>query len=159
MTSNLGAEKLQKEVSLGFSAQAKNDLKDLDALHEANKQKVQDEVKKLLKPELLNRIDKIIVFRALTKINIKKIIDLQINELNERLIKKGISINLTEAAKSYLIDHGYDSKNGARPMRRLIQDTIEDYITSGILDNSINRGNIVVVSASKDKLSYKNQVE
>jgi ATP-dependent Clp protease ATP-binding subunit ClpC len=159
MTSNLGAEKLQKEVSLGFSAQAKNDLKDLDALHETNKQKVQDEVKKLLKPELINRIDKIIVFRALTKENIKKIIDLQIGELNQRLIKKGISVNLTETAKKYLIDNGYDSKNGARPLRRLIQDTIEDYITSGILDNSITRGNIVVVSANKDKLSYKNQVE
>ena len=159
MTSNLGAEKLQKEVTLGFSAQAKNDLKDLDSLHEANKQKVQDEVKKLLKPELLNRIDKIIVFRALTKDNIKKIIDLQIDELNQRLIKKSISVNLTENAKKYLVENGYDSKNGARPLRRLIQDTIEDYITSGILDNSISRGTIVVVSVNKDKLSYKNQVE
>lgn len=159
MTSNLGAEKLQKEVSLGFRAEAKDDLKNLDYLHEINKQKVEDELKKLLKPELINRIDKIIVFRALTKSNIKKIIDLQLEELNQRLIKKGISVDLTESAKNYLVEHGYDTKNGARPLRRLIQDTIEDYVTTGILDNSINRGSIVQVSASKDKLTYKNQVE
>jgi ATP-dependent Clp protease ATP-binding subunit ClpC len=159
MTSNLGAEKLQKEVSLGFSVQAKDDLKGLEALHQANKQKVQDELKKLLKPELINRIDKVIVFRALTRMNIRKIIDLQLEELNQRLIKKGISINLTDSAKSYFVENGYDTKNGARPLRRLIQDTIEDYVTSGILDNSINRGTIVLVSANKNKLSYKNQVE
>jgi ATP-dependent Clp protease ATP-binding subunit ClpC len=159
MTSNLGAEKLQKEVSLGFHAQAKDDLKNLESLHQLNKQKVQDELKKLLKPELINRIDKVIVFRALTKNNIKKIIDLQLEELNQRLIKKGITVNLSESAKNYLVENGYDVKNGARPLRRLIQDTIEDYITNGILDNSISRGHIVQVGANKGKLTYKNQVE
>ncbi|HUY52980.1 MAG TPA: ATP-dependent Clp protease ATP-binding subunit [Candidatus Dormibacteraeota bacterium] len=159
MTSNLGADKLQKEVSLGFSAQAKDDLKDLETLHQANKQKVQDELKKLLKPELINRIDKVIVFRALTKVNIKKIIDLQLEELNQRLVKRGISVNLTDSAKNYLVENGYDTKNGARPLRRLIQDTIEDYVTTGILDNKINRGSIVLVSTNKNKLTYKNQVE
>jgi len=159
MTSNLGADKLQKEVSLGFSAQAKDDLKDLESLHQINKQKVQDELKKLLKPELINRIDKIIVFRALTKSNIKVIIDLQIEELNQRLIKKGLTVNLTDSAKNYLVENGYDTKNSARPLRRLIQDTIEDYVTNAILDNSLNKGSIVVVSSIKNKLSYKNQVE
>ena len=159
MTSNLGADKLQKEVSLGFHAQAKDDLKDLESLHQINKTKVQDELKKLLRPELINRIDKIIVFRALTKTNIKKIIDLQLEELNQRLIKKGIKVNLSDTAKNYLVENGYDTKNGARPLRRLIQDTIEDYVTNGILDNSIIRGSIVLVSTNKYKLTYKNQVE
>jgi ATP-dependent Clp protease ATP-binding subunit ClpC len=159
MTSNLGAEKLQKEVSLGFVANAKNDLKDLDNLHNINKQKVQDELKKLLKPELINRIDKTIVFRALTKQNIRKIIDLQTDEINSRLIKNGISIRLTDAAKDFMVNNGYDPKNGVRPMRRLIQDTIEDYISSNILSNQISRGTIVLVSADKGKLTYKNKVE
>ena len=141
------------------NSQAKDDLKGLESLHQANKQKVQDELKKLLKPELINRIDKVIMFRALTRMNIRKIIDLQLEELNQRLIKKGISIDLTDSAKNYFVENGYDTKNGARPLRRLIQDTIEDYVTSGILDNSINRGNIVLVGANKNKLSYKNQVE
>ncbi|HEY5268373.1 MAG TPA: ATP-dependent Clp protease ATP-binding subunit, partial [Candidatus Saccharimonadales bacterium] len=159
MTSNVGADKLQKEVSLGFHSQAKDALKDLETLHQTNKQKVEDELKKLLKPELINRIDKVLVFRALTRMNIKKIIDLQIEELNQRLIRKGINVNLSDSAKNYLVENGYDTKNGARPLRRLIQDTIEDYVSSGILDGTINRGSIVSVSSNKGKLSYNNQVE
>jgi len=84
---------------------------------------------------------------------------LQLDELNQRLIKKGISVDLTETAKNYLVEHGYDTKNGARPLRRLIQDTIEDYVTTGILDNSIIRGSIVQVSSAKINLLTKNQVE
>jgi ATP-dependent Clp protease ATP-binding subunit ClpC len=159
MTSNLGADKLQKEVSLGFQATKKSELDDLDSLHKQNKIKIQDELKKLLKPELINRIDKTVVFRALSKRDVKKIIDLQIEELNLRLLKKGMSVTLLEPAKKYLIENGYDPKNGVRPMRRLIQDTIEDYISLNILNNNITKGIIIVVSAKKGKLTYKNQVE
>ncbi|HUC95593.1 MAG TPA: ATP-dependent Clp protease ATP-binding subunit [Candidatus Saccharimonadia bacterium] len=159
MTSNIGAEKLQREASLGFRANDKSGLKDLEALHNINKEKVQDELKHILRPELLNRIDKVIVFRALTKKDISKIIDLQTEELNARLLKKGIIIRLDESAKKYLVQNGYDAKNGVRPMRRLIQETIEDYISNNILNGSLTKGSIVLISGSKDKLTYKNQVE
>lgn len=154
MTSNLGAEKLQKEVNLGFSADEPKDFENLDELHKANKNKVQESLKKLMRPELLNRIDKIVVFRALTKKDVLKILDLQINELKERLVKHGISLKLTPKAKQYMLDNGYDSKNGVRPMRRLLQDTVEDYIAGGLLEESYKKGDIIEVGSSKKELTY-----
>jgi len=154
MTSNLGADKLQKEVSLGFHATKSEDLKDLDALHAVNRDKVNDELKKMMRPELLNRIDKVIVFRALTKKDIFHIIDLQVEELKARLLKKGISIQLTAGAKQYLLDKGYDAKNGVRPLRRLVQDTIEDHIAHDVLDDKYTRGDIVQVAAKNGELTY-----
>ena len=147
MTSNVGADKLQKEANLGFHATKSSDLKDLDELHETNKSRVQDELKKLLRPELLNRIDKTIVFRALTKKDIYKIIDLQIDELKLRLQRKGVSLQLSSGAKQYLLEHGYDAHNGVRPLRRLIQDTIEDHLALDLLDEKYEKGDIIQVAA------------
>ncbi len=156
MTSNIGAERLQKEANLGFQVADKADQDDLDALHEANKGKVYDALKKMMRPELLNRIDKTIVFHALTKKDILKILDLQISDLRERLVKHGISLQLDAKAKEYLLEHGYDSKNGARPMRRLLQDTVEDYLALELLENKFHKGDIVKISANKGKeLSYQ----
>ncbi len=156
MTSNIGADRLQKEASLGFQVGNRADQSDLDALHEANKGKVFDALKKMMRPELLNRIDKTIVFRALTKKDILKILDLQISDLRERLVKHGISLQLDTKAKDYLLERGYDSKNGARPMRRILQDTVEDYLALELLENKFHKGDIVKISAPKGKeLSYQ----
>jgi ATP-dependent Clp protease ATP-binding subunit ClpC len=155
MTSNIGAEKLQKEANFGFRAHAADELKDLQEMHEVNKDKVLDELKKILRPELLNRIDKTIVFRALTKKDIFRIIDLQIAELQERLQKRGLGIQLTPATKQYLLDHGYDVKNGVRPLRRLIQDTIEDQVATEILDEKYQKGDIIQVATKGGKLAYE----
>jgi ATP-dependent Clp protease ATP-binding subunit ClpC len=154
MTSNVGAEKLQKEANFGFHARNNNEMKDLDELHETNKGRVQDELKKLLRPELLNRIDKTIVFRALTKKDIYKIIDLQIEELRTRLQRKGISIQLSTPAKQYLLDNGYDARNGVRPLRRLIQDTIEDQLSINLLDDKYSKGDIIQVATKSGELEY-----
>lgn len=154
MTSNLGAQKLQKEASLGFHATNTDELKDLDALHVANKSKVEDELKKMMRPELLNRIDKIIVFRALTKKDALKILDLQIEELRQRLVKHGIGLDISQAAKQQLIDRGYDAHNGVRPLRRLLQDTIEDHIALAMLDNVYDKGDIVKVGTKAEDLTY-----
>ncbi len=154
MTSNIGADKLQKEVTLGFNAINTQAEKDLDALHEINKDKVLEDLRKAMRPELLNRIDKIIVFHALTKKDIYKIIDLQIDDLRKRLQKKGIGIELTTAGKQYLLEHGYDSKNGVRPLRRLIQDTVEDHIALQLLEEQYQKGDIVKVTAKKGELAY-----
>lgn len=154
MTSNIGAEKLQKEANFGFHARVKDDMKDLDALHASNKNKVHDELKKMMRPELLNRIDKTIVFRALTKPDVMKILDLQLDELRERLIKKGLGLQVTASAKQYLLDNGYDAKNGVRPMRRLIQDTIEDHIALKLLDEAYGKGEIVQVGSKGKQLAY-----
>lgn len=154
MTSNVGAEKLQKEANLGFHAKSSSELRNLDELHENNESRVRDELKKLLRPELLNRIDKTIVFRALTQKDIYKIIDLQIAELKERLQRKGLSVELKPAAKNYLLAHGYDAHNGVRPLRRLIQDTIEDHLALDLLDEKYEKGDIIQVAAKKGTLEY-----
>src|SRR3989344_1828795 len=148
MTSNIGAEKLQKEGSFGFSA-AGAELNNLDDLHDANKSMVLDDLKKMMRPELLNRIDKVIVFRALTKKDALKILDLQLDDLRVRLVKKGIGLEVTKAAKEHLLEQGYDAHNGARPMRRLLQETLEDSIAGGMLDESYQKGDVVNVSAKR----------
>jgi ATP-dependent Clp protease ATP-binding subunit ClpC len=149
MTSNIGAEKLQKEASFGFSAVKPADLDNLDELHASNKDKVHGELKKMMRPELLNRIDKVIVFRALTKRDALEILDLQLEDLRRRLVKKGIGLDVNKAAKEYLLEKGYDAHNGARPMRRLLQETLEDAIAGGLLEDSYHKGDVVTVSARK----------
>ncbi len=155
MTSNIGAEKLQKEASFGFSVNTSKQLENLDELHKANKDKVLDDLKKMLRPELLNRIDKTIVFRALTKKDIIRILDLQVDELKERLVKHGLSVKLTPQAKQYMLDNGYDAKNGVRPLRRLLQDTLEDYIASELLSDKYKKGDIISIDTKKHDLTYK----
>ena len=157
LTSNIGAKLLQKEVSLGFSGSATN--KDIDELHIENSAKVKDELTKHMRPELINRIDKIIVFRALSKQNIRKIIDVQIQELRTRLQRQHIGIILAPKAKEWLLVHGYDSKNGVRPLRRLIQDEIEDKLADGILGGQYSKGDVVMVRVKSGKLSFKSNKE
>lgn len=155
MTSNVGAEKMQKEAVLGFQAETEGDSKDLQALHERTQAEVKAELKKMMRPELLNRIDKVIVFRALTKEDALQIVDLLIGELKSRLVRKGVSVELTKSAKQYLVDHGYDDKNGARPLRRLIQDDIEDHIADMLIAGSLDKGDILKISTKQDMLTFK----
>ena len=159
MTSNVGAEKLQKEASLGFHVENKNSERKLEDLHAENESKVMDDLKKMMRPELLNRIDKVIVFHALTKKDIRKIIDLQIEELRTRLQKKGIGLTLTPRAKNYLLEHGYDAHNGVRPLRRLIQDTIEDKMAVEMLDEHYTKGDIIQVATKNGELAYATHTE
>lgn len=154
MTSNIGADKLQKESALGFQLSPGDSFADLDALHDANKDKVHDALKKTMRPELLNRIDKVIVFRALTKKDVIRILDLQIHELSNRLAKKGVGLKVTSLAKDYLIEQGYDAKNGVRPMRRLLQDTIEDHVAMQLIEDKYQTGDIVKVAATKKQLAF-----
>lgn len=149
MTSNIGAEKLQKEASFGFSAVKQDQLDDLNELHESNKTKVMEEIKKMMRPELVNRIDKIIVFHALTRKDALQILDLQLDDLRARLVKKGIGLDVNKAAKDYLLEQGYDAHNGARPMRRLLQETLEDAIAAGLLNESYHKGDVVAVRARR----------
>lgn len=154
MTSNLGAEKLQKEGGFGFSVASRTGIDNLDDLHTANKDKVHEELKKMMRPELLNRIDKTIVFRALTKKDALKILDLQLEDLRARLVKKGIGLEVSKAAKVRLLKEGYDAQNGARPMRRLLQETLEDAIAAGLLNENYHKGDVVSVGAKNAELTY-----
>jgi ATP-dependent Clp protease ATP-binding subunit ClpC len=155
MTSNLGAEKLQREANLGFQATGSSELRDLDELHVQNRDKVLETLKKAMRPELLNRIDKTIVFRALTKKDIFRIIDLQIADLQKRLQKQGLGLDVVTSAKQYLLDNGYDAHNGVRPLRRLLQDTVEDHLALGLLDGGYVKGDVIRISAKHAELVYE----
>jgi ATP-dependent Clp protease ATP-binding subunit ClpC len=154
MTSNVGAQKLQKEAKLGFNADDDKDYQNLDELHAKNQEDVRGELKKLMRPELLNRIDKVIVFRALTKPDALAIVDLQLDELRNRLVRKGVTISASKAAKEYLVDKGYDAKNGARPIRRLIQEDIENYLADKLIADELPKGSVVKISVKKSKLDF-----
>ena len=156
MTSNAGAKKITSEGTVGFSSS------DDDVLpYEEIRTNAMSELKKLLSPELINRIDDIIVFEPLSREQISAILDIQLSELAARIAEKSLSISFTQKAKDYLVDHGYDPAMGARPMRRLIQREIEDPLSMEILGRPESGGNIVVDYADEklavyfDESSYK----
>src|SRR5690606_15667762 len=98
-------------------------------------------------------------FRALTRKDALKIMDLQLDELRSRLVKHGIGLTVSPAAKQVMLEKGYDAKNGVRPMRRLIADDIEDHIAEGLLDEKYQKGDVVSVGAAKSGLSFSLQPE
>ncbi len=159
MTGNIGAEQLQRESFLGFRAESKSEIENLDEVHESNKDKVMDELKNAMRPELINRIDKVIVFRALTNKEAGKVLDLQLEELNQRLqAEHFMSLELTTSAKKLLLDKGYNATSGVRTLRRAIQDEIEDYIAEKLLQNKLTKHQILNVTAVKKELVFENKL-
>jgi ATP-dependent Clp protease ATP-binding subunit ClpC len=155
MTSNVGASRLNREVKLGFAATNRSEEKELESEHQKNVEFILDDLKKQFKPEFLNRLDKVIVFRALAHQSIKKIVNLQLSELQKRLSQKNITLKVTEAAKSLLVEKGYDLDNGARPLRRVIQNMIEDHLANGILSGEFEEGDTIsVLKEGKDLKLY-----
>ena len=150
MTSNIGARNIVEPKTLGFEMQ-----KTTEDLYEKMKAGVMNDVKKEFKPEFINRIDEIIVFRQLSKEEIGKIVTIMINDLNKRTKETaGISVSLTASAKKYITDKGFDPKYGARPLRRAIQSEIEDALTDLILSGKIKEKDTVSVSAKNNKLDF-----
>lgn len=150
MTSNAGAENIVAPKTLGFSTAV-----DEKQSHENMKGKVMDEVKRIFKPEFINRIDEIIVFHMLNKEQIGEIVDIMIHTVNKRIMEQmKLSIELKEDAKQFIVDKGFDAKYGARPLRRAIQSEIEDALAEKILDGSVKPGNRVQVSVKDGKLHF-----
>ena len=156
LTSNLGADAMMKESSLGFSA---GDTSELETMHERNAKAAREALEKFMRPELINRFDGIITFRALTRKEVGLIFDLLINELRERLVRKGIGLVIKPSAKMYLIDKGYNPKFGARPLRRVIEDELEHMIAEGILEGKYEKGVILGVNTHKGVLHVEPQSE
>lgn len=159
LTSNLGADRLRKESSLGFHATNANDQKKLDVAHTENAEFTKNALSKLMRPELINRFDSIVTFRALTRREIGKIFDNLIEEIQQRLIRKGIHLSIKPSAKKHLIDHGYDEVFGARPLRRAVQDELEHVIADGILSGAYEKGSVLTVAARAGKIEVEVSVE
>lgn len=160
MTSNLGANLLKKEADFGFQLKQTTDLQELDDMHERHKEQVVLELKSLMRPELINRIDKIVVFRALTKRHARQILDIQISELQDRLASSNkLSVNLSPSAKRRLIDLGYDADSGIRQLRRTLQDEIEDRLAHHILSKKFDDGDVIVVDYRKREFMLEPHLE
>jgi ATP-dependent Clp protease ATP-binding subunit ClpC len=149
MTSNVGADLIRRQTTMGFGAP--KDTQDYETMRE----KILDETKRVFKPEFLNRLDEIIVFRTLEKPDLLKIVDLEVDKVKARLKLKEIEIVLDEAAHEFVINKGYDPTYGARPMRRAVERFLEDPLAEELLKGAVKAGDIVQVKvAGDDKLSF-----
>src|SRR3989338_5883791 len=153
MTSNVGADMLRKQGSLGFVAPKE------EVTYEHMKDRLLEEVKKTFKPEFLNRVDDIIVFKSLTKENLHDIVELEIKEVETRLKEQNITIELTKEARDFLIEKGFDKAFGARPLKRTIQRFLEDPLAEEIIKGSFRKGGTVKVTAKVDHLEFKTTSE
>ncbi len=152
MTSNVGASDMYREAKLGFKAETKDDEREVEQVHLQIKEKVMGDLKRTFRPEFLNRVDQVVVFKSLSKDNVKKILNLQLGDLAKRLKEQEIDLKVTASAKSFLMEKGYDLDNGARPMRRAIQDYIEDPLAGELLNLNFKAGDTVEVTRRGDKL-------
>ena len=151
MTSNAGAKEIMEPKKLGFS-QEENEEHD----YEYMKGRVMEELKQSFKPEFLNRIDETIVFRALNKEDMKKIVGIMTKSLVKRCREQmDISLSIPGSVKTYIVEKAYDPKFGARPLRRKIQTDIEDVLTEEILEGTIGEGDKVTATVTEDKISFK----
>ena len=145
MTSNLGAKQLQTNSSLGFRAMGSTDANRAESSYELMKEKVAAELKQNFRPEFLNRIDATVVFRSLTVEEIAQIVDLMLARVRDQLRAQQMQLEVTEAAKEHIIKLGYDVAYGARPLRRVIQNMIEDVLAEHLLLGQVRAGSTIVV--------------
>ena len=150
MTSNVGSSYFKEMSQLGFASLSYNELEHQEL---SFKEKARASLKTSFKPEFLNRIDEIVVFNALKREDIQKIVELQIDLLKERLEKKDIKVVIDNAAKKYIVENGFDPDFGARPIKRLIQKTIVDQLADKIIKGQIKDGDKVKISFSGSAIS------
>ena len=145
MTSNVGAHILQRNTSMGFS------VGDADQDFDNTKDKIMDEAKKSFKPEFLNRLTEIVIFRPLAKDSMSSIVDLELDKVSQRLKDKKLTIEVTEEAKNFLIEKGYDNKLGARPLRRAVEKYLEDTLAEELLSGNLRKSKPITVILSEDE--------
>src|SRR5256712_5094530 len=148
MTSNVGSDTIKKQSTLGFSP-----ISDENS-YEKMREKIMDEARKTFRPEFLNRLDDLIVFRSLTKPDLIQILGLEINKVLARLKSKNLAIELDDKAKDFLVEKGYDPQFGARPMRRSVERFLEDPLAEEILRGTFHEGEPIVVSVENDHLVF-----
>jgi len=151
MTSNVGADIIKQQRSIGFGAQSdepQDALRGYDEMRDI----LMEELKHIFRPEFLNRVDSVIVFHALTREEIADIVNLELNKVRQRLAELTITLEATEAAKALLADEGYSEEYGARPVRRVIQNRVEDALSDGILAGAFCEGDTIVVDAEDGEI-------
>jgi ATP-dependent Clp protease ATP-binding subunit ClpC len=149
MTSNMGAQDIFKTRSLGFSDSAEDDL-DWEKIRSG----ILDAVKKTFRPEFINRIDETVIFRSLNKKEMLQIVDLMIVEVSSRLKDRSIDLDVSSEAREYILEKGYDPRFGARPLRRMIQQTVEDHLADMILEGNLSENTTVRITVREGELSF-----
>ena len=149
LTSNIGADAMQQTAELGFRITTSNSDAQLEAAHQAQAATARKQLEKRLRPELINRLNDVIVFRPLTQAEAGRIFDLLVADLKKRLASQGLSLQVTPRLKKLLVAKGYDSRYGARPMRRVIETELEHPIAEGILAGTYQAGSVLTARASK----------
>ncbi|RLC88718.1 MAG: NDP-hexose 4-ketoreductase [Chloroflexi bacterium] len=151
MTSNIGAEMIKRETSLGFVI-PHDDTVDAKRNYDEMRKKLLEELKRTFRPEFLNRVDSVIVFHALSREEIAQIVDLELDKVRARLVEYDVRLEVTEAAKALLVEEGYSEEYGARPLRRVIQNRIEDALSDALLAGEFVAGDTVVVDAEEGEI-------
>ena len=151
MTSNIGSDLIRQDRSIGFAARGGGDQTGSEA-YERMKNNVLDEVKRFFRPEFLNRIDGTVVFHALNMEHMRHIVDLLLMEVASSLIERGIDMHVTDEAKDWLCEKGYDPTFGARPLRRVIQDNLEDKLSDAVLSGALNPAETAVIDIADNEI-------
>ncbi len=159
MTSNVGAKLLHQEAVLGFATETVEEERKLEAMHDRMEKTIHTELKKSFRPEFLNRVDHIVIFRALSKADVRSIVDLQLQNLAQRLLAKGVGVKFSRNLKDLLIEKGYEVEQGARPLRRAIQRLVEDRLALEMLEGKVNAGDNVVISARAGEVQIRTNNE
>ena len=157
MTSNLGSDLIKRETTMGFSIKS-DDAQTEESSYQRMKDKVMDEVKRFFRPEFLNRIDATVVFHQLSRAEILAIVDLMMEQVRQELKDKQVELELTDAARDYLGEEGFDPVLGARPLRRLIQNVVEDTLSDELLSGRLNQGELAVVDLEDGKIVVRAKV-
>ena len=150
MTSNIGAELIRKGTNIGFAVH--DETKTQQESYERMKENLLAELKKTFRPEFLNRVDGVVVFHSLTKEHIRQIVDLMLASVTQQLAEKGIKLEVTDVAKDFLGEKGYDEIFGARPLRRVIQDMVEDKLSEDLLRGKFREGDTIVVDREGEEI-------
>lgn len=152
MTSNIGTDRLTNQAVIGFQAKNPDQKNQAKSQFEATEHDVLEELRHHFKPEFLNRLDEIVVFKPLSKIELQEIVSLQLERVRQRLAERGVTITIDAAGHNYLIDKGYDPRYGARPLKRVIQSEILDKLALMIIDGRLNEGMSVRISSQNGQL-------
>ncbi|MBN8637148.1 MAG: ATP-dependent Clp protease ATP-binding subunit [Anaerolineae bacterium] len=151
MTSNVGADLIKKGTTLGFNT-PRNETVDDKQSYDDMRKNVTEQLRRMFRPEFLNRVDATVVFRALSRAEIKQIVDLELAKVKERLVEHAITLDITEEGREWLAEKGYDPEFGARPLRRLIQNAVEDELSDGILGGKFKVASMIRVTAKDGEL-------
>ncbi|MBK8029073.1 MAG: ATP-dependent Clp protease ATP-binding subunit [Chloroflexi bacterium] len=151
MTSNVGADLIKKGTTLGFNT-PRNETVDDKQSYDDMRKNVTEQLRRMFRPEFLNRVDATVVFRALSRAEIKQIVDLELAKVKERLVEHAMTLDITEEGREWLAEKGYDPEFGARPLRRLIQNAVEDELSDGILGGKFKVASMIRVTAKDGEL-------